>query len=664
MLSCFPSYRRSLFRIAAAILLIFATFGTKAQPAARHSGDAIAPIRIEGIGRGTVPLSGPWQFHVGDDMRWADPTFDSSSWEQLSAEKPWGKQGHANLTGFAWYRCRLELPSTSGVPLQFSILISRIQDAYEIYWNGKLVGRNGKLPPGPVRYLSQPDQVFPLGEAREGVLAVRVWKAPLLSDDSGGAGGFGTAPLIGEAEAIATARDADEFEWLRRQLFLFGVNLLCGTIAILSFLLWVRTPSRWILFWTAAFAIGAPARLLLLRVHLGVPYVLAMGAAQPLVAMQDLSLWFLLLWLLSLHQDQRLRRFTRILASIYMLNAVVDGVLVALSWQPEWIRFAQISDAISTGIGLILEAYPLVLLVFALKRRRNLDTTSLLVGVLALLDEILILLADLIKQGRQFTKWEIADNIDAPLFSLGSTGVSIAAIAGTFLFLAIMYAVYHSIREEQRRRDALERERAALLHESERIRHQADHDGLTGLRNRRAIMEQLVQEMHRSMREQTPLSVVMIDVDHFKKINDGHGHMAGDMVLRQISTVFTRSLRSYDAVGRYGGEEFLLILPNCGLEDGLARAEQLRAAVAAEPFMDGETRVAVTASLGVCCSFGKEGDVDAVIRAVDAALYQAKHSGRNCVVRAETVSDISGLQNGHPAIAGDIATSPESFHGE
>jgi diguanylate cyclase (GGDEF)-like protein len=610
---------------------------TKASP--QGPGPA-APLVIEGLGKGTFTLSGPWQFHAGDDAAWASAAFDSSDWEQLNADQPWGSQGHLGLTGFGWYRCSIALIAAPGVPQQFSLLVPKVHDQYEVYWNGTLIGRNGKLPPGPVWYLSQPVQTFELGQVQRGVLAVRVWKAPLLSDDSGERGGFDAAPLIGSPEAITTAKAAYEFQWLRSRQLHFAANLLCAVIALLSFLLWLRVPSRWVLFWTAGFALAQPAMLLLVNAHMGWPYPLAMGAAQPLTAMQDVSLWFLLLWLLSLHENRGLCRLTRILACLYMVNATLDGVVVAILWKPQWTGIAQVSDVVLTIISVLLEAFPLVLVGYALLKRKQFNSARWLVAIVAFADEMIFVFSNVVKQGRQFTDWPIAEKIDSPLFFIDGNGISLSTLFGALLLVAIVYAVYNSILEDQRRHDALEREKLELLHESKQMRHQAEHDGLTGLWNHRAIVERLSEEMNRSLREGMPLSVILIDVDYFKKINDSFGHLAGDLVLKEISRIFTSSLRPYDYVGRYGGEEFLLILPNCGIESGLMRAEQLRVAVQSARIMDGGTMLQVTASFGVASAFPSDYEAETVIRAVDTALYRAKYSGRNCVIQAEMDSTL------------------------
>ena len=366
------------------------------------------------------------------------------------------------------------------------------------------------------------------------------------------------------------------------------------------------------------------------------PYSLAMGAGQPLTAMQDVSLWFLLLWLLSLHENRAICRITRILAYIYTVSEVLDGMLVALSWNPQWTELAQVSDAVLTAFYLPFEAFPLVLVGYALFQRKQFDSARWLVAILAFLDEMV--LGSLATQSNKAASSQVGlsrTRSTRPFFSSMAIGISVGTLAGTLLLAAIVYAVYNSVREDQRRQDVLELEKMELLHESNRMRHHAEHDGLTGLWNHRVIVERLGEEMIRSLRDGTPLSVILADIDHFKKVNDTFGHMAGDLVLREIGTVLSRTLRPYDCVGRYGGEEFLMILPNCGMESALVRAEQLRVAVQSARIMDGDTMLHVTASFGVVSALPSHYEAESVIRAVDAALYRAKSCGRNCVIQAE-----------------------------
>ncbi|WP_245536341.1 GGDEF domain-containing protein [Terriglobus saanensis] len=621
-------------RIVALAVFAFGALFSQAKQAGAET-TPISAIVIEGLGKGTASLDGPWQFHPGDDPAWATPAFDSSRWEQLRADRPWGKQGHAHYTGFAWYRCSISLTPAPGIAPQFSLLVPHVKDAYEIYWNGSLIGRNGKLDSHPVWYYSQSAQVFELGDMSRGVLAVRVWKAPLLSDDFGDAGGFESAPLIGSPAAIATARAALDYQWLRSQQFVFGDSLLCALVACLSLLLWLRNPTRWLLFWMTGFAIVSPANLLLLNAHLHWSYVVAMGAAQVLSSIRDVSLWFLLVWLLSLHENSAITRLTRILACICLANGILDGVLIALSWRSQWSGMVQAADAISAFLYTLLEAFPLILAGYALFHRKTLDSTRWLVAITAFLDEMLLVFRNAVKQGRQFTHWPIASSIDSPLFTIGGSAISLRTLVGASLLVAIVYAVYNSVRDDQRRQDKLRQEKVELMRESERIRHYAEHDGLTGLWNHRIIVQRLRQELERSRREKVPLSVILIDVDHFKKVNDTFGHPVGDLVLKELSAIFMSSLRTHDWGGRYGGEEFLLILPGCSIEGALSRAEELRLAVQSARIMDGETMLEVTASFGVASNFTSNHEYEAVIRVVDTALYRAKSSGRNCVVSAE-----------------------------
>jgi diguanylate cyclase (GGDEF)-like protein len=161
--------------------------------------------------------------------------------------------------------------------------------------------------------------------------------------------------------------------------------------------------------------------------------------------------------------------------------------------------------------------------------------------------------------------------------------------------------------------------------------HMASHDPLTGLLNRHAVVEAADREMARSVRHGYPLSVLLLDIDHFKQVNDTHGHDAGDAVLRTFAATVLGALRRDDVLGRYGGEEFLALLPNSGREAALAVAERIRAAVGAMTVDHGGHTIAVTVSIGVAEVAGGDGAWSHVMQAADTALYAAKRGGRNRV---------------------------------
>jgi hypothetical protein len=232
-----------------------------------------APLLINGLGRATVALSGPWAFHPGDDPAWASPNFDDTTWPRLSADKTWEEQGFRNYTGYAWYRQRIvlapQLASQTDRGWNLVLYVPAVQNAAEVYWNGQLIGRYGELPPDPVWY----DAVWPLGVAvlcptcgrgqfvlgrpESGVLAIRVWAAPYVFFSSREVGGLTAIPELGSAEAIRDLVGWQSSKWLEGNLYTLALALLSGIVAVLALLAWLRDRRQWMLFWLAVYTAHA-----------------------------------------------------------------------------------------------------------------------------------------------------------------------------------------------------------------------------------------------------------------------------------------------------------------------------------------------------------------------------------------------------------------------
>lgn len=168
-----------------------------------------------------------------------------------------------------------------------------------------------------------------------------------------------------------------------------------------------------------------------------------------------------------------------------------------------------------------------------------------------------------------------------------------------------------------------------------RILRLASTDYLTGLLNRRAFLERLERELNRCQREASPMGIIIMDIDHFKKVNDNYGHQAGDLVLQELSTTLVTLCRVYDFIGRYGGEEFIVCLPGADKWNTYQIAERMRSIVENKNILlpDKGTSVSVTASFGiVSMEPGQRKSADRLINEADEALYRAKDQGRNQVV--------------------------------
>jgi diguanylate cyclase (GGDEF)-like protein len=179
----------------------------------------------------------------------------------------------------------------------------------------------------------------------------------------------------------------------------------------------------------------------------------------------------------------------------------------------------------------------------------------------------------------------------------------------------------------------LQRENLDLVMKNRILSEISHKDALTGLYNRFYVMEKIDSEMNRALRHGYPISVLMLDLDHFKRINDSYGHPVGDEVLKTVGQVLRDSCRVYDVAGRYGGEEFCIVLPETQVGNTTQVAERIRNRLATTPLSVGSTSIVVTASIGVAGMDSTEGVLSAstLVERADRALYSAKHLGRNRV---------------------------------
>jgi two-component system, cell cycle response regulator len=194
-----------------------------------------------------------------------------------------------------------------------------------------------------------------------------------------------------------------------------------------------------------------------------------------------------------------------------------------------------------------------------------------------------------------------------------------------------------------------------LITAREELRFRATHDVLTGVSNRAAVMDALRGELSRQVREQRSFGVILVDIDHFKNVNDTFGHLCGDEVLRAVTRRMKECVRPYDTLGRYGGEEFLIIASDVDGNGALALAERIRSIVESKPVVTQAGEVSVTVSLGAAVTTStRNADPQMLLRLADQALYRAKDNGRNrCELAAAPVSTALAT-----AIAGAVPFKP------
>lgn len=449
-------------RLSAALSLLFVT----SICAIALRGQGVASTRVvalDGVGKGTATLDGPWQFHIGDNLSWAQPDIDDATghdgWETILTDRPWGAQGHYAYSGFGWYRLHLHITPPAGAPLSYQLVLPAVSDACEVYWNGHLVGRYGSLPPHPSWLSMNAPTVFDLPDARDGTLAIRVWKAPLGSSSIGEIGGLPDTPIIGDQKSIAAWMGNWDYHFLRSAMYINALNLLYVIVGVSASLFWLRRRQDALLVWFSVFILCPVFWTSVYAMRLPLSANVTQLGVQVLWELRNVALWFLLIDLLNLRSRPRLVRWAKVLAVVALVTATLDG---CLGFLPQgWItdRTGEWIDAVFTVIVEPCDLYLLVLAAFGF--RQKLDSTRWIVAASASLSQLLAVTAATVSQGQRFTHWKWQEWLYVPLFHVGPVYFSAQTLLDLLLFFSVVYAVYRYARDQQIRKAVLEQELAS-----------------------------------------------------------------------------------------------------------------------------------------------------------------------------------------------------------
>jgi diguanylate cyclase (GGDEF)-like protein len=580
--------RRASYGVAAALLLACAGCA---------SDTSQAPIQS---------LASAWAFHPGDELAWARPDFDDRAWTRIRVPGSWRREGFDDLVGLAWYRLHLPAQWTSRTEL--GVTLGKIDSAYELYAGGRAVGGVGRLPPDPrMEYDRHRTYAIPV-DARNADgsidLALRVWRNPAKWSTAAGPveGPFEAGPLVQliEREKLVDARE-------------LALVFLFVTIAAYHLSLRIRLGQGDDYLWFAVSAL--------------------LAAAYGFLRTQ---------WKYLLVDD-----FILLKKIEHVVLWLIPAAIVQFLWvffrrpRPRWIQGIQAATVLG---ALVVAVAPGILVALALLPIVQFWTLPLTVGALGLVVD----------------RWRANDR-EATVVGLASAVLSativhdalvdrnlltdprIGLYGFAFLALAMSISLGNRFQRALRERDALLVDLESRVESRTRELHDAYHkmeqlalrDGLTQMLNRRAIRERAERELARARRHGTPFALALVDVDSFKAVNDTFGHAAGDVVLGEVARRLLATVRASDDVGRWGGEEFLVVLVATGLAEAERAGERLRAAIGDAPFaLADDVSRTVTISVGLAVAEAGRSDafdLDRVIERADRALYRAKTDGRNRV---------------------------------
>jgi Stage II sporulation protein E (SpoIIE) len=425
-----------------------------------ESADTVPILAVEHIGRGEMPIDGEWQFHLGDETRWAAPDYDDSKWERITTDKTWGAQSHPSYTGFAWYRRHINIRPLTHPNQKLAILMPSVEDAYELFWNGVEIGHKGNPPPHANWYLER-RQSFALpvisAGVRDGVLAIRVWKAELNSTDSDSLGGLRAPPIVGEASSISQLVGLGDFLFLRRETYRQAIHVIFLIAGIVALLAWAHNRTRWLFLWFSIRCLGYVAIFVLTRlsnVAYSIPYPVLFGITQIGWSVVDSAMMLTLLYLFNLQEDKPLRRWTWLAIALNLSVCSIDGLLI-LFWAQAGATM-QWLDALCSVCATLSRAYIFVLAYHGIRRRLNAEVK--LVAIVCVLDYLVATLPETIDQGMRFTHWTLGPWLQSWSFSVVGMPITVTQALHTLLLLSLVYALMRYAMQESQKQTEIENE--------------------------------------------------------------------------------------------------------------------------------------------------------------------------------------------------------------
>lgn len=553
-----------------------------------------------------MPLVSGWKFHPGDKPGWASPALDDSDWASVQLPHRWYPDAAGPPESrFGWYRLRLTFESgdadTRRQLARLGIRMGAVLGAYEAYAGGIPIGGVGRLPPASdtaVDYERQrilaipPEAIDSNGEL---LIALRVWGGSEAMVSAWGAGAYSANFELGRFSTLLMALVRAEMPGLL-------VSVIGIVFGLYHLYLYSRNRHLESFLWFGFTAVTVGVYGLLLnewRYYLDWQFLtfkkIEFGAIYLVPALSLQLVWSLVgapvgRWL-------RLYQFSFVALALVLVG--VPGLDIHVATLSAWQLWTLPAQLLAAWV-----------LVREMRRGNEEARTVVLGGLLFIATCIHDIFTDLLRvDAANLIPWGFLGFMLAMAVSLGNR----------------FTAMLNWLEEEVAERTAELSEANRLLMETARV------DPLTGLYNRRGFTSEAESEVQRVFRSGRSFSVVLADVDHFKSINDRYGHACGDHVLTRVADKLRDNLRDVDRVARWGGEEFILLLPETDPEGAAVAAEKLREIVADNLFEFGGHRLQVTMTFGVS-SFRRGESLDSCIARADRALYRGKDEGRNRVM--------------------------------